>query len=103
MKTVNIAMIQMLVRESQPQENLAHADQLLSRTCGNHSVDIAVLPECMDLGWSNPIALREAQSIPCPVSTGKGADRKAIGNSIAYGAGGILLAELPFGENAEAA
>ena len=61
-------MIQMFVREGQPRENLAHADQLLAHTCGNHPVDIAVLPECMDLGWGNPIALQEACPIPGPIS-----------------------------------
>jgi predicted amidohydrolase len=58
-------MAQMLVAGAQPAANLDRADQAI-RTAAAKGCRLIVLPECMDLGWTDPSAKRLAQPIPGP-------------------------------------
>jgi predicted amidohydrolase len=62
-RTVKVAMIQMKVVGGQLDENLARAE-LLVREAAAKGAAIAVLPECMDLGWTHPSSLVKATAIP---------------------------------------
>ena len=43
--------------------NMSHAVTLISDAASN-GADVALLPECMDLGWTHPSSLRMAAGIP---------------------------------------
>jgi predicted amidohydrolase len=58
-------MAQMLVEGAQPVANLSRAEKLV-RDAGSKGCHVVVLPECMDLGWTDPTARRLAQPIPGP-------------------------------------
>lgn len=60
-------MAQMLVRTSAADENLARAEAAIARAKAL-GCDFVVLPECLDLGWTNPAARERATSIPGPFS-----------------------------------
>lgn len=60
---VQIALIQMLVEGGNKQKNLSHALQLITEAADKGS-DILLLPETLDLGWTHPSALQEAEPIP---------------------------------------
>lgn len=64
---IKIAMIQMQVVFSEPEQNLAHAEELVAQAAAG-GAQICVLPECMDLGWGNPQAVQLAQPIPGTIS-----------------------------------
>jgi predicted amidohydrolase len=53
----------MLVQGGQPAANLDRAEKLI-RDAAAQASRIVVLPECMDLGWTDPSARRLAQPIP---------------------------------------
>ena len=59
---VRIAMMQMLVQPNQPNRNLLHMRELLAQVQGE--ADIAVFPECCDIGWTAGTVERYAESIP---------------------------------------
>lgn len=61
--TVKIAMCQTLVEYSKPEENLLRGYEMLKQAA-QQGAQIAILPECMDLGWANPAAKEMAQEIP---------------------------------------
>ncbi|MDA3847586.1 MAG: carbon-nitrogen hydrolase family protein [Vallitaleaceae bacterium] len=63
MKRCKIAMIQMPVVFDDINRNLRLAEQYIIEAKSN-SCDIALLPECLDLGWSNANAYFNAQTIP---------------------------------------
>ena len=63
MATFTLALIQMLVIGGDRQSNLKHAGERI-KEAAQHGADIILLPEAMDLGWTDPSALTEAQSIP---------------------------------------
>ena len=65
MAKLRIGMAQMLVEGAQPDANLQRAEAFI-RDAGSKGCDIVVLPECMDLGWTDPGARRLAQPIPGP-------------------------------------
>jgi predicted amidohydrolase len=65
MAKLRIGMAQMLVEGAHPGANLQRADAFI-RDAGSKGCDIVVLPECMDLGWTDPSARRLAQPIPGP-------------------------------------
>jgi predicted amidohydrolase len=56
-------MAQILVQGAQPNVNLARAEQFIG-DAANQGCRLVVLPECMDLGWTDPCARRLAQPIP---------------------------------------
>jgi predicted amidohydrolase len=62
-----IGMAQMLVLGAQPAANLDRADAAIHDAAGK-GCRLTVLPECMDLGWTDPSARRLAQPIPGPHS-----------------------------------
>lgn len=58
-----IAVIQMQIVGGDKQKNLNHAEELITESA-EHGADIVLLPELMDLGWTHPSCLIEAESIP---------------------------------------
>jgi predicted amidohydrolase len=69
---VRVGMAQILVRTSAASENLARAEAAIARAKAL-GCDFVVLPECLDLGWTNPAARELATPIPGPFS-----DRLAV-------------------------
>jgi len=57
----------MLVAGGQPAANLGRAEAFIHDAAGN-GCRLVVLPECMDLGWTDPSARQLAQPIPGPHS-----------------------------------
>ena len=64
---VKLAMGQMLVEGGRPQENLTRAVEMIVQAA-RQGCQIAVLPECLDLGWAHPSARQSAAEIPGPAS-----------------------------------
>jgi len=64
---VRVGMAQILVRTSAAAENLARAEAAVARAKAL-DCDVVVLPECLDLGWTNPAARELATPIPGPFS-----------------------------------
>lgn len=60
---MKIAMCQMLSEYGRPEENLSRAKEML-RDAARQGAQLALLPECLDLGWANPEAHEMAQPIP---------------------------------------
>jgi len=60
---VKIAMVQMKVVGGDLKGNLNRAEKLVSQAA-SEGADIALLPECMDLGWTHPSSLEKATPIP---------------------------------------
>jgi predicted amidohydrolase len=58
-----LGLIQMCVAAGHKQENVRHAVDLI-RQAARQGATVAVLPEAMPLGWTDPSALAEADSIP---------------------------------------
>jgi predicted amidohydrolase len=56
-------MAQILVQSAQPDANLERAEKCI-RDAASQGCRLVVLPECMDLGWTDPCARRLAQPIP---------------------------------------
>jgi predicted amidohydrolase len=64
---LRIGMAQMLVVGAQPAANLDRAEAFIRNAAGQ-GCRLVVLPECLDLGWTDPSARRLAQPIPGPHS-----------------------------------
>ena len=62
-KSVEVAMIQMKVVGGKMEDNLRQAEKMVADAAA-HGADIALLPECMDLGWTHPSSLSNATAIP---------------------------------------
>jgi len=60
---IRIGMAQMLVEGAQPAANLDRADDYIAEAA-QRGCQLVVLPECLDLGWTDPSARRMAQPIP---------------------------------------
>jgi predicted amidohydrolase len=60
-----IGMAQILVEGGRPQENLDRAVGAVRQTAAQ-GCRLVVLPECLDLGWTDPSARQLGQSIPGP-------------------------------------
>lgn len=56
-------MAQMLVEGGQPAQNLRRAARMI-REAAEQGCAIVVLPECLDLGWTDPAARQLAEPIP---------------------------------------
>jgi predicted amidohydrolase len=63
MSQFTIALLQMRVEGGDRQRNLLHAEELLA-DAASHGAEIALLPEAMDLGWTHPSCMLDADSIP---------------------------------------
>jgi predicted amidohydrolase len=61
--TMRIGMCQMLVECGEPQRNLARAVDYVRRAA-EQECQVAVLPECLDLGWTFPGAAEMAEPVP---------------------------------------
>lgn len=61
---LSVALIQMRVVADDYAANFARADQLIGQALAEKPAQIALLPECMDIGWGNPRARELAEPIP---------------------------------------
>lgn len=62
-KKFKLALVQMKVIGGDRKANLDHAKEMIDEAVANKA-DVILLPEAMDLGWTDPSALTEAQPIP---------------------------------------
>ena len=60
---MKIALAQMLVEPGEQEANLDRAE-LRILEAAKRGADVALLPECLDFGWTHPSALRSATGIP---------------------------------------
>ncbi|MBI2026682.1 MAG: carbon-nitrogen hydrolase family protein [Deltaproteobacteria bacterium] len=60
---MKVGMGQLLVEGGEPERNFTRAQDLI-KEAAQKSCDIILLPECLDLAWTHPSALSEAQPIP---------------------------------------
>ena len=58
-----IALIQMTVEGGRKQANLRRAEDLIARAAAD-GADLALLPEAMDLGWTDPTSRTQAEPVP---------------------------------------
>lgn len=58
-----LALVQMNVVGGDREANLKHASEMIDKAAAKKA-DVILLPEAMDLGWTDPSALTEAQPIP---------------------------------------
>ena len=65
---MRIGMGQLLVEGGESERNLERAESLISEAAAQQC-DLILLPETLDLGWTHPSALNEAEAIPGPRST----------------------------------
>ena len=65
--TVRIGLAQLLVEGGEPGRNLDRAGALAEQAA-REGCETVLLPECLDLGWTHPSAMTEAQPIPGPYS-----------------------------------
>ncbi len=63
--SLKLAMGQMLVEGGRIEENLRRAEQMIERASAARC-DVIVLPECLDAGWLDRSASRNAEPIPGP-------------------------------------
>ncbi len=63
MKSFNLALVQMTITGGDRQANLERAGKRIAEAAKNNA-DVILLPEAMDLGWTHPSALTDAQEIP---------------------------------------
>jgi predicted amidohydrolase len=60
---LKIAMCQLLIEGGEPERNLERAEELIEIAKDNDS-DIALLPECIDFGWTHPSGIKNSDTIP---------------------------------------
>lgn len=60
---LKLAGIQMSVVCGQRETNLQHAEELI-REAARNGADVALLPEAMDVGWTQPASQTDAETIP---------------------------------------
>jgi predicted amidohydrolase len=63
MTKIKIAMAQLLVEGGEPERNLDRAKKLIEKAIAQKA-DIVLLPETLDLAWTHPSILNEAEAIP---------------------------------------
>ncbi len=90
-KNYKLAMVQMKVEAGKPEANLARAAERIAEAAKN-GAKIALLPEAMDLGWTDPSAKTKAYAIPSG-PTCQSLIRAAVQNKIYVCAGIIEKAE----------
>ena len=79
-----IGMAQILVEGAEPAANLERAEEFI-REAASQGCRLVVLPECMDLGWTDPSARCLAQPIPGPHSQRLADVAKAAGVYVVAG------------------
>ncbi len=62
-KPFTLAICQMKVVGGDRETNLKHAGEMIAEAAGQ-GADFILLPEAMDLGWTDPSALTEAEPVP---------------------------------------
>ena len=62
-QSFKLALIQMLVEGGAREKNVHRATTLIAEAAGK-GAQVALLPECLDLGWTHPSALTMAGAIP---------------------------------------
>lgn len=62
-KSIKIGMAQLLVEGGEPERNLQRAKKLIEKAV-KEDVQLVLLPETLDLAWTHPSALNEAETIP---------------------------------------
>ncbi|MGW8314813.1 MAG: carbon-nitrogen hydrolase family protein [Bacteroidales bacterium] len=62
-KPFKLALVQMNVVGGNRVANLQHAEEMIGQAAGEHARFI-LLPEAMDLGWTDPSALTQAEPVP---------------------------------------
>ncbi len=67
LKKIKIGMGQILVEGGEPERNLERAEKMIGEAAGQ-GCDLVLLPETMDLAWTHPSALTQAQAVPGPFS-----------------------------------
>lgn len=60
---MRLGMGQIMVEAGQPQANLDRAVAMIAQSAGA-GCDLVILPECLDIGWTDPSARTLAQPIP---------------------------------------
>jgi len=60
---INLALVQMTVEGGEPINNIARAKRMIKEAAQNNA-QIVLLPEALDLGWTDPSALTNALPIP---------------------------------------
>ncbi len=63
MKKIKIALCQLLIEGGEPERNFERAENLVIEA-SKGGADIALLPECMDFGWTHPSGISESEEIP---------------------------------------
>jgi len=63
MKPFKLAIAQMRVEGGALETNLQHAGEMIAEAAGQ-GADVVLLPEAMDLGWTDPSALTMAEPVP---------------------------------------
>lgn len=63
MKTMRIALAQILVEGGEPWRNLERAEQKI-REAKKQNADLVLLPETLDFAWTHPSVFNEAEPIP---------------------------------------
>lgn len=66
-RTLRVGLGQMHVEAGEPEQNMRVALAFVGKAASEHC-DILVLPECLDLGWTDPSAQTQAQPISGPRS-----------------------------------
>ncbi len=79
-----LGMGQMLVVGGQVDENLGRAEGMIEKA-GGAGCKIVVLPECLDIGWTNPAARELAGAVPGAASERLGAAARQAGIYVAAG------------------
>lgn len=67
-KPFKLALVQMTVAGGDRMANLRHAEEMIGKAAGQ-GAQFILLPEAMDLGWTDPSALSEAEPIPEGLTT----------------------------------
>ena len=62
-RSFNLAICQMAVAAGEPERNRATAAQMIAEAA-RHGAEVALLPECCDLGWTDPSARTRAEPVP---------------------------------------
>lgn len=62
-KAFKLAIAQMRVVGGKPEINLVHASEMIEEAAA-YGADIVLLPEAMDLGWTDPSSLSLAEPVP---------------------------------------
>jgi predicted amidohydrolase len=63
MKPFKLAIAQMRVTGGELETNLQHAGEMIAEAAA-HGADVVLMPEAMDLGWTDPSALTLAEPVP---------------------------------------